>query len=308
MNVYVIYQFRKSNEAVVLTDKISQEVLSSPTNKKINFFMFQKDKAPKHWKRYARQKLKKAHMVLFFDTIDETAEKNLKNIGWELKKAQKYHKKIVIVKQNQNIFSHELYSLDYADQNIDTSKYQIFNEDTIAEYLIAEANWELKDFLWNEEEIQDQMGKENYAQILAGQYQLMIQTSEDLMKRRTSTSNLYISLCSTLLTVAVAIFGIRNILISLMVLMFIGVLLITISFNWKKLLVSYEKNNEGKFEVINEIEKNLPVKMFDGEYRYNKNNGLQSFSLREKILPNIFLAFGICCLIITVIFLIIMMC
>ena len=65
-------------------------------------------------------------------------------------------------------------------------------------------------------------------------------------------------------------------------------------------------NNAGKFAVINAIEKILPANLFDSEYRYNTKNGIKSYSNREKLLPIIFIIFGVIliCLALTVIFLI----
>ena len=57
--------------------------------------------------------------------------------------------------------------------------------------------------------------------------------------------------------------------------------------------------------MINCLEKQLPAEIFECEYRYNKLNGIQSFSSREKILPKIFSVMGIILMLISMVLLLV---
>lgn len=121
----------------------------------------------------------------------------------------------------------------------------------------------------------------------------MVDTSEKLMERRQNISNLYTTLCSALVAVIGASFAFENWLVTAYIGIVAGLVFIFLSVNWRACLKAYDKNNAGKFAVINAIEKILPADLFNCEYRYNTKNGIKSYSTREKILPIIFLIFGV---------------
>lgn len=294
MKVYIIYKFNnKQNVEEVISD-INSKVASNSGNKKIYFFKFSSANDKTNWKKYAKEKIKEANIVLFFDSIDEnTPHRNLK---WELDVAEKLKKKIVVVKQNNQKLSKKLYHYDYAENELTPGKYKKVELEKLASYLISEANWSMKQSLIkSEEQIAKDLNAKNsekYYDILLQQYKIMIDTSERLMERRLNTSNLYTTLCSTLLTLSSASLAV-SFDISGIVFFVAGLIIFFLSLNWSNLLVSYEMNNAGKYEVINNIECNLPANMFDCEYRYNTFNGIKSYSSREKQLPQIFMVLGL---------------
>lgn len=121
----------------------------------------------------------------------------------------------------------------------------------------------------------------------------MIQISENLFERRNVMSDKFKALCVTLISLVTASIALNNLLLTGIVLLFVGIIVIIIS---KSLLISlaeYSKNNEGKFAVINAIEEKLPTKMFDIEYKFNKYKVIRVYSSREQILPKTFIVIGI---------------
>ncbi len=128
------------------------------------------------------------------------------------------------------------------------------------------------------------------------------------MERRQTTSNLYTTVCTALVALVGSAFAFENMYAIGVIFFFTGVINIILSLNWSRALDSYDKNNEGKYAVLNEIEKRLPANLFDSEYKYNKFNGIKSFSHREKKLPYMFTFIGAVFIAIGVIFGVLVLC
>lgn len=299
MKVYVVYKFDNESEVNRVINIITSEVHQDKKNEEIYFFKFEKNDRSKKWHSLAKVKMKEANLVLFFDSIEDNKDKlpKIDKIKWELELADKLKKKVVVVKGNDSNYSKRIYNYDYTEKVVNSYKYRVFNEKDVINYLISEANWNMNTCLIQKEEdvFKDLPNEDSkkYFEILMQQYKIMIETSEKLMERRLSTTNLYTTLCSTLLTFSTASIAFKNLLLSGVIFLISGIIIFILCSNWKNLLVSYEMNNAGKYEVINSIEKKLPANMFDCEYRYNTFNGIKSFSFREKRLPNIFKWVGV---------------
>jgi hypothetical protein len=248
------------------------------------------------WKIGAKRKMKKSNFVIFF------ARKSLysnDNICWEIEKAMKYSKRIVVVdldgtapkdwneQLNPPFVVTDRYTGDkrnYRDvkclktdelqayiQGLDKGNYDVFNQDL------------------------ESMDKG----ILLEQYKIFLQTSEDLVTRRQNVNNFYISINSAL----IAAFGLIWALNILPVYKFLsGVLLaavgIILSVSWMKLLASYGDLNSSKMKIISHIEKQLPASLYDAEWKalsdiLNKRKYV-SFTNSEKKVPALFIVVYIC--------------
>ena len=292
MKVYVIYKFDNKKNVDRVIKNIEEKNKAISENNKIHIFRFH-DQIKRHWKNHAKRKIKEANIVLFFDSITEDVY--YKNLKWELDVAEKYKKKIVVIKQHNKELSSKIYHFDYAENQLTPGKYKKVEECDLVNYLVNESTWNMRNSLIKTEKELQPEGETNsndYYNLLLQQYKIMIDTSEKLMERRLTTSNLYTTLCSSLLTLSSASLAI-NFTIASLVFLVVGMIIFFLSLNWKNLLASYEMNNAGKYEVINSIEANLPANMFDCEYRYNTFNGIKSYSSREKQLPTIFMALGL---------------
>lgn len=118
--------------------------------------------------------------------------------------------------------------------------------------------------------------------LLFEQYKLYVEMANDVSERRDKTNKFYVTLMSLLLTV----FGIISSITKDSIL-FIIPLLIMIFFNivWMKNIESYSTLNRGKFDVINEIEKQLPAKGFTIEWELMELYNYQKLTKVEKYIP-----------------------
>lgn len=102
----------------------------------------------------------------------------------------------------------------------------------------------------------------NYEDHLFEQYKIIVNSSQQITDYRQKANVFFI-------TVHAAIFGLLGTLLkSEIVLWFlalpsVGILLCIL---WRAILKSYKELNSGKFKVIHEIEKKLPLRLFDYEW------------------------------------------
>lgn len=309
MNVYVMYKFDDYKEI-----KESINILESTAG--INVFYFPPDMKYAHrWKGKARVKIKAADVVCYFFNY-ETAQKDASNLQWEYNLAVKNNKKIMVIDKNNQTemldnliesqinknFFKDIFNYSYNEKEF-LSKPLSFEQGR--EKLVEQSSWNIENKLLIEDESDiDKETRNNYYQLLIKQYEIMVDTSEKLMERRQATSNLYTTVCTALVALVGSAFALKNMYALSVIFLCVGVVNIILAVNWRLALDSYNKNNEGKFAVLNEIEKKLPANMFDSEYRYNKSKGIKSFALREKMLPFIFKILGYIFIVCSVVFLV----
>ncbi len=132
----------------------------------------------------------------------------------------------------------------------------------------------------------------NYKSHLFEQYKLYIQSAEKISDRRQNANNYFITINTALISFLGLSFQIKllNDLDWFKPLFAILGIIICIIF-WF-LLRSYKQLNSGKFKVIHEIEKNLPLALYDYEWKIlgeGKNKKLYyPFSHIELLIPWVF--------------------
>ena len=291
MNVYVIYKFSDYDRVVKRISEIKEAINS------VSFYLFEPNRKNNNWHYTAKKKIKKSNLVLFFDFSDGNSEISFKHIKWELKQAEKYNKRIIVSKEDDNSYPSSIYETDYSEQETNRNKYKTLKAQNIIQFFKDETEWCVQSNLINA--ISKTKTNESIdipsedKTLLLEQYRMMIETSEKLMERRQAMVNLYITICTALIAFIGASFGFDNLFISAIIALLSGIIIVVLCYNWHSSLDAYDLNNAGKFEVINQIEKHLPADMFECEYRYNKQKGIRSYSSREKILPVIFSLFGV---------------
>lgn len=134
---------------------------------------------------------------------------------------------------------------------------------------------------------------------LLEQYKLYVEMMDKVSERRGNANSFFI----TLHTVVLGIIGINGFSVEKYwwLIVILGLIL---SYVWGYLLQSYKLLNTGKFEVIHEIEKELPMNMYAYEWEildYGKNRAKYwPISHLELIIPIVFaivyIVFGICIL------------
>lgn len=219
----------KDNEIV---SKIINEYYSSETESIVYFF--RETEQSSDWKDKIIEKIKKVEIVLFlFDSDILDSE----SIEWEIKQAKKFKKYIVALNYNK----------------VETANYE-GTFDRFFEDLKSCINYYRPILL------------QDYSRSLE-QYKLMIASTEKVTSQRLKVNNLFFTVTSSVLSFS---FYLGKSLefsdVGVLTMLLVSFLAFLISFFWEKLITSYGKLNQGKFIVIDELEKKLRTSMFSEEW------------------------------------------
>jgi hypothetical protein len=120
------------------------------------------------------------------------------------------------------------------------------------------------------------------------QYRLYVDTSQKLSDRRLSTNSYLFTINSSLVTVLGVLATFIQDRRDLTVIPAVGFLL---AIAWMLLLTSFKRLNAAKFDVIHELEKSLPARLFYMEWEYMKARKYWIMSDVERAIPVLFLVF-----------------
>jgi hypothetical protein len=128
--------------------------------------------------------------------------------------------------------------------------------------------------------------------ILLEQYKLYVETAENVSKKRQTANTYFLSLNSFLLILSGYLTTIKTIRFQLLVFIIISAGIFICTF-WISNLQSYRSLNSAKYKLIHEMEKQLPIKLFDEEWTLlgrgeNKKTYLK-LSVVEQRVPIIFI-------------------
>ncbi len=246
------------------------------------------------WKTSAKKKIKEADFAIFF--VGEHAHSS-GNIDWELEKFIKYRKPIYTIKLHKDYKYNDVLFKKLTFGNISNAKNRgvmISKEisiDNLYSVLQTEIDMDIsKDVLCHND-----MPEE----VMIEQYKAYLQTSEELLTRRQTASNFYITVNSGLLSIFTTVLAIINaiginnsLIISMVSCYIISLLGVALCCNWKRLIISYGQLNAAKMKVIAAIEKQLPFNIYDIEWKVQtaklgKRNYV-SFTNIEKRIPVLF--------------------
>lgn len=135
---------------------------------------------------------------------------------------------------------------------------------------------------------------DNFSEHLFEQYKLFVETAEKVSERRINNNSYYLTLNSFLIGIIGFIISNRS---NFLLNSFIFILFLfsggLICLYWLILIDNFKKLNSGKFKVIHEIEKLLPLKLFYYEWdilgRGQDKKLYSEHSRAEKSIPVIFL-------------------
>ncbi|MFL0092743.1 RipA family octameric membrane protein [Tenacibaculum maritimum] len=123
------------------------------------------------------------------------------------------------------------------------------------------------------------------------QYKMYVESAEKVSDRRSNLNTFYLSLTTTI-TGVIGYLKTNTISNSEYLIIGLSISAILICVYWVNLLENYRKLNSGKFKVIHEIEKELPLNLYDYEWeKLGKGNDpklYKKLSNVEKIIPTIF--------------------
>ena len=252
----------------------------------------------KLWWLEAGRKIRRAQLVVFY--VGEHSHTS-PYIGWELKQAIRRKKTIYTIKldaayedehpalQVKDRFSRRLSRYDKVlpEEKFLAKNPQLTGEDQLLDVI---ARHESGDYSVFNAAIED-LDKN----LLLEQYKVFLQTSEDLVSRRQTVNNFYISINSALVALFSATFAFDLLPLHRLI---IGLLFaavgVVLSLSWIRLLASYGNLNSSKMRVISSIERQLPASLYDAEWaamsdRLNKKRYI-SFTDSEKNIPRLFIA------------------
>jgi hypothetical protein len=128
----------------------------------------------------------------------------------------------------------------------------------------------LEELFNSSEDIQDKTS------LIFDQYKLYVDLADKISARRATTNSFYLT-ANSFLFVAIGILFSNGLEIVVPMILLIGVF---VSISWWLLIVYYKNLNSSKYQVINEIEKKLPVRGLHTEYKISKTQEAQVKRLR----------------------------
>ncbi len=313
--IYIIYRFSTKDELDARLNYIKGD------NKNIVYFHFSED-SDKHWKKKAKAKMRDCDFaILFYDNSAFPENEKPVNVEYELELVKQFNKKLIAIytsskeelkavseainnkkidkfyknrKQELNDKAIEsLFGSDFSEESFDKEAFKPMNIVEGKKRVLEYSEWSIDESLDTKLLDNNQEMHKEYYSLLMRQYELMIQTSENLIKRRSEMSDKYRTICIALMSLVSATLVFGNLFVTGLLMLLAGFVNIFLSIPWKAALEEFSKNNEGKFAVINAIEKKLPANMFDTEYTYNTFKGIRTYSVREMSFPKTFKIAGI---------------
>lgn len=133
---------------------------------------------------------------------------------------------------------------------------------------------------------------DNYKEHLFEQYRLYVESVEKTSDRRQHANNYFITINTALISLIGLSFKVKIFESVLWAKLFLVLVGIIICFIFCYLIKSYKQLNSGKFKVIHEIEKNLPLALYYYEWKILKEgkekNVYYPFSHIEILIPWVF--------------------
>ena len=258
-----------------------------------------------NWKKEARKVLKIAQVVLVVVGEDSCDPSKKKTMGWEILRANKYHKQIMILNPKNLKLPDFLYTTDHFTGQRRLVADQMTLEQ-IKERIDNYANGYYDIFSKKYSRMDDEEKGAHKNEIL-DQYKMFQKSSEDLVARRQSVNSFYISVNSALVALVGVVMGVVEMPAKLYVIAFMCITGIILDISWVNILDSYGTLNAAKMKVIRLLEEQLPIELYDAEWRIMSdklnNKKYVSFTNSEKRIPRIFSIVYIVIIIAIIIFL-----
>ena len=123
---------------------------------------------------------------------------------------------------------------------------------------------------------------EDKIEIILAQWQTCVEMANSISQRRDTMNNIFVTLNVAIIAAVSITWNIKS--------LFILIAGIVVCVIWLLFIRNYKLLNTEKFNVINSIEKNLPVQPFNDEWEKLKNNKKYTDGTKlEKTLPIMFI-------------------
>lgn len=219
------------------TKKIISDILSISNN---SISVLYEKEHHDDWKLRVERKFQESDFVLFL-LGNKTFESS--QVKWEYKKAKELNKRIICLKLKSA-----------TDESI---KYCHGN------HIFDNINECINYFELN-------TGEDR--QLLVEQYKIMVSSTEKVTEQRMKVNNLFFTVTSTILSLTILIGkAFEFSMIGILAMILVTSMAFIVTFFWEKLVNSYGQLNEGKFLIINKIEKKLHTSMFEDEWNILTN-------------------------------------
>lgn len=107
---------------------------------------------------------------------------------------------------------------------------------------------------------------DDYRAHLLEQYKLYVQMADKISERRQAANNYGLTIHTALVTVVAALLSKQPSWLPSLAYVVVSACGIVLCFTWRRMVRSYKDLNSGKFKVIHEIEKLLPIRPYDCEW------------------------------------------
>lgn len=213
-------------------DEIIEELLHNSEN---SVAILKQTEHIANWKEIVESKIKNSDFVTILIGQETFQSEPIK---WELEKAISLNKQIIAIKL-RNVS---------AESILNCQGFQVFDNSSQAYKYLDKA------YLTDR-------------QLKIEQYKIMVSSTEKVTDSRMKVNNLFFTITSSILSVALVLGKTYSFNpLSVLAMVVLSALALLTTYFWRKLVKSYGKLNEGKFKVIDRIEKDLSTNMFNEEW------------------------------------------
>ena len=285
MKIFIIHRGADFDRVEELKKQVKERV-------RVDLLALTSDPEDKKWFKEAKEKIGQSDLVLY--VLGKTTHES-ENVDREILYALKKKKQILLYRldpEGDDIINTPLFKKD-SFNNVDKPLFKEIVLDDLTRIIKCGYQFDVGDKL-------NGTRAADGAQLI-DQYKAYLATSEDVLNRRQTTSNFYITLNSSMLTIAVTVSGIllgmsalNGLLVVALILFAVSLISILLNINWLSLLDSYGRLNGAKMRVISELEKSLPANIYDTEWKVMSeklcDGKYVSFTAIEKRIPKFFIA------------------
>ena len=307
MHYFIIHSGSDYNDVMRLVNEWSLELTKS------KFSVLKGDQ--EEWHDDARAKIRGAEKVIY--VVGEKSSSS-ENIDWELDVALEENKEIYIYKLKSDyalnkslLNTHKRTSVQKGERNGElvfslSNKKFIFTDDN-----------KMRDKLKDDDEYISSRLESSMVDnldVAMKQYEMFVETSEELVRRKQTVNSFYITLNSLIISVVLAAFALteefnlfgESFLTSSFVICLCSIVGGIVCISWHSLLQSYADLNSSKMKIISYIESQLAYNLYDTEWQLvskkTAKKKYKSFSKKEMFIAKLFLALYIILFIFGIIF------
>ena len=253
------------------------------------------------WHDDARAKIRGAEKIIYIVGPKSAASTN---IDWEINTAFEEKKEIYVYKLSPDYALNSM--LDSVKDNA-----RIFSGDRDGELVITSAKdrflvadgEKMRQVLMDDDSCISQYleSSSQDPEVMIKQYEMFVETSEELVRRKQTVNSFYITLNSLIISVVLAAFSFAQnfsllglqIKYSTLIICLLSVVGAIVCVSWHSLIQSYADLNGSKMKIISYIETQLAYNLYHTEWQLvsqkKGNKKYKSFSAKEKLIAKLFL-------------------